>query len=147
MSFSQTGAKIVSKLFLNPYINFDGQCREAMEFYHKVIGGKLELSAFNEHGVPKPAGPNDRIMHSRLESDGFLLMATDGREDHPSKHGENVSLALGGTDRERLHKIFDGLSEGGRVDMPLKGESWGDEFGMFDDKFGISWMVNISKPD
>lgn len=135
----------MSQLFLNPYINFDGKCREAMEFYHKAVGGKLELSAFGDNGAPRPAQPGEPIMHARLESDGFLLMASDGMPDNHAKVGENVGLAIGGTDAPRLRKIFDALSEGGKVSMKLEKAPWGDEYGQFGDKFGINWMVNISK--
>jgi PhnB protein len=135
----------MSQLFINPYINFGGKAREAMEFYQKVLGGKLDLLTFNPDGAPKPAGPGDTIMHSRLESDGAIIMGTDGMAEYPAKVGENFAIALGGTDREQLAKIFDQLGEGGNVKQGLKDESWGDTFGWLEDKFGINWMVNITK--
>ena len=135
----------MSQLFLNPYVNFEGKCREAMEFYHAAVGGKLELSAFGDNGAPRPAEGDEPIMHARLESDGLLLMASDGMQGHQAKVGDNVGLAVGGTDSERLHKIFDALSEGGNVTMKLEKAPLGDEYGQFSDKFGINWMVNISK--
>ena len=137
----------MSQLFINPYLNFSGHAREAMEFYHKALGGQLDLQAFDPNGAPKPAEGDDAIMHSRLEADGAIIMATDGMPGQTAPVGENVSIALGGTDAPRLRKIFAELSEGGKVEMPLKVESWGDEYGQFTDKFGIQWMVNISKDD
>ena len=135
----------MSQLFLSPYINFRDHAREAMEFYQKLLGGKLDLLAFNPSGPPKPAGPGDTIMHARLESDGAIIMGSDGMHEYPPTVGDNFAIALGGTDRERMTKIFNGLAEGGKVKQPLKEESWGDTFGWLEDKFGISWMVNISK--
>jgi PhnB protein len=136
----------MSQLFINPYINFGGHAREAFEFYQKILDGKLDLLAFSADGAPKPAGPDDTIMHARLESDaGAIIMGTDGMAEYPAKVGENFAIALGGSDRERLTKIFEQLGEGGNVKQTLKEESWGDTFGWLEDKFHINWMVNISK--
>jgi len=135
----------VSNIYLNPYINFQGRAREAMEFYHKVLGGKLDLVAFDEQGRPKAAGPGDRIMHSHLEADGAVIMATDGSPEYPATVGDNIALALGGTDKERLTAAFNALAEGGMVKMPLAPQSWGSELGYLADRFGINWMVSIDK--
>ncbi len=133
----------MSQLFLNPYINFQGKAREAMEFYQKVLGGELVLLAASPDG-PKPAGPDDSIMHARLESDSAVIMGSDGMPEYPPTVGDNIAVALGGYDRERLGKIFDQLGEGGKVKQPLKEESWGT-FGWLQDKFGVNWMLNVSK--
>jgi PhnB protein len=137
----------VSQLFINPYINFQGHAREAFEFYHKIFGGKLDLLAFNPSGPPKPADPGDNIMHGRLESDSAIIMGADGMAEYPPTVGDNFAIALGGSDRERMTKIFEQLSEGGNVKQGLKEESWGDTFGWLEDKFHINWMVNISKSE
>ena len=133
----------MSQLSASPYINFHGQAREAMEFYQQLFGGKLDLLAFDAAGAPKPAGPDDQIMHCVLESDGFSLMGTDGMSDSPVV-GDNFAVALGGSDLERLTKVFEGLSEGGTVKQPLQKASWGDTFGWVEDKYQINWMFNIS---
>ncbi len=135
----------MSQQYLSPYINFQGRAREAMEFYHKVLGGNLDLQTLNEQGVPKPAGPGDSIMHSRLEADGALIIASDGHPDHPAKVGENMAIALGGTDRDRLTKVFNDLAEGGKIKMPPAEQSWGADVGWLTDKFGINWVVSIHK--
>jgi Uncharacterized protein conserved in bacteria len=116
-----------------------------MEFYHHVLSGKLDLQTLNEQGVPKPAGPGDSIMHARLEADGALIIGVDGHPDYPAKVGENMAIALGGTDKGRLTKIFNGLAEGGRIKMPLAEQSGGADVGWLTDKFGINWMVSIDK--
>ena len=134
----------MSQLSASPYINFQGQARQAMEFYHDALGGELQLLAFSPDGPPKEAGPGDAIMHSMLESDGVIIMGSDGMPAYPAVVGENVAIALSGSDRERLTEVFNKLSEGGQVKQPLKEESWGAMFGYFVDKFGINWMFNIS---
>jgi PhnB protein len=124
---------LMSKIQVCPYVNFQGRAREAMEFYHKVLGGDLDLQT----------GPGESIRHARLEADGVLIMASDGHPDYPAKVGENMAIALGGTDNDRLTKIFNALAEGGRIQMPLAKQPWGAEVGWFRDKFDISWTVNI----
>ncbi len=135
----------MSETTLNPYLNFNGNTREAMEFYHHVLGGELKLQTFSE--VPDmdvPAGYEDKIMHSQLESDAINIMATEAQPGTVVKFGDNVSLSLVGTDTDKLTEIFNALSEEGEITMPLEKQFWGDVFGAFKDKFGINWMVNIS---
>lgn len=134
----------MSQIAANPYINFQGQAREALEFYHAVLGGELTLLAFDPQGPPMPAGPDDSIMHGAVSADGLLVMGSDGHPDYPAVVGDNVAIALSGDDFERLAKAFDALAAGGTIKQPLKTESWGDSFGYFVDKFGINWMFNIN---
>ena len=135
----------MSHQYLGPYINFQGRAREAMEFYHKVLGGKLDLQTANEQGVFKPADPGDRIAHARLEADGARIFASDGHPQYPAKVGENMAIALGGTDKARLTKLFHDLAEGGHIKGPLAKHAWGAEVGWLADKFGMNWMVSIDK--
>jgi PhnB protein len=116
-----------------------------MEFYHKVLGGNLDLQASNERGVSRPAGPGDRISHSRLEAEGALIIASDGHPDYPAKVGDHIGIALSGTDKDRLTKIFSGLAEGGRIQMPLTRQPGSAEVGWLRDNFGIGWTVNIDQ--
>ncbi len=134
----------MSKIDANPYINFQGHAREALEFYHDALGGEITLMTENPKGPPKEAGPNDHIMHGLVSSDGLLIMGSDGHPDYPATVGDNVAIALSGSDHDRLSTAFDKLSAGGQVKQALKTESWGDSFGYFVDKFGINWMVNIN---
>jgi PhnB protein len=125
---------------LSPYISFGGQAREAMEFYKSVLGGELIINTFGDMHVPN--APADGVMHSQLDVDGkTILMGSDGMNKSDT---DLVSLSLSGKDAEELRKYFEGLSEDGTVTKPLEKESWGDEFGMLKDKFGITWMVNIT---
>jgi PhnB protein len=136
---------IMTRIQLSPYVNFQGRAREAMEFYHKVLGGNLDLQTLDERGVSRPAGPGDSIRHARLETDGALIVASDGHPDYPARVGENLAIALGGTDKGRLSKIFNDLAEGGRIQMPLSKQPWGTEAGWLTDQFGINWTVNINQ--
>ncbi|HEY8801864.1 MAG TPA: VOC family protein [Candidatus Dormibacteraeota bacterium] len=133
----------MSTQYLGPYINFQGRAREAMEFYHRVLGGNLDLQASNQQGQLKPAGPGDRIMNARLEAEGAVIIATDGHPDYPAKLGDAMGIALGGTDKDRIAKVFSGLAEGGQVKMPPSEQSGG--VGWLTDKFGINWTVTIKK--
>ena len=129
---------------LNPYVQFDGNAREAMERYRDVFGGELTLNTFGEYGNDDPA-MKDKTMHAQLETElGFTLMASDSMPDHPSTPGSNIAVSLSGDDADALRGYWDKLAEGGTVTMPLEKQMWGDEFGMVVDRFGIPWMVNIA---
>ncbi len=134
----------MSKIYTGTYVNLQGRAREAMEYYHTALGGNLDLQTVNEQGVARPAGPEDRITHARLEADGVLILATDGHPNYPAQVGENIAIALGGTDKDRLTSIFNQLAEGGRVKMPLTEQAAG-AVGWLTDRFGINWMVTIDR--
>ncbi|MBP2473322.1 PhnB protein [Crossiella equi] len=128
---------------LNPYINFGDRAREAMEFYQSVLGGTLNMNTFGDFGGQGEDA--DKIMHSQLETEaGLTIMGADAPAGMSHTMGDNVSLCLNGDDSAELHRLFDGLADGGSVTVPLEKQMWGDEFGSFVDKFGISWMVNIA---
>jgi PhnB protein len=136
----------MSNVYISPYINFAGKAHEAFEFYKKALGGEVNLVTFSPGGAPKPAGPNDTIMHGTLTiAEGVVIMGTDGMSEYPAKVGDNFAIALSGTDHEKLSKAFDVLGEGGNVKQALKVESWGDTFGWLEDKFNVNWMINITK--
>lgn len=131
---------------LNPYISFEGNAREAMEFYQTVFGGELKLTTFEEMGgAPEGIDPS-KIMHAMLAAtNGITIMAADsatGMRDFIA--GTNISLSLGGDNEKELTDYFNKLADGGKVENPLKKEVWGDTFGMCIDKFGTFWMVNIT---
>jgi PhnB protein len=133
---------------LNPYLTFNGDAREAMEFYRSVLGGQLQINTFSEYGAPDGTDP-DGVMHAYLETDeGFVLMASDNAPGRPDVSGDNVSISLSGAteDGDKLRGYFEGLAQGGQVTMPLEKQVWGDEFGMLVDKFGVPWMVDFGDP-
>ena len=131
---------------LNPYIQFDGSAREAMEFYKDVFGGNLALNTFGEYGA-KDTPEADKIMHGMLETDsGLTLMGADTPAGMQRNSGDTITISLSGTDADELRGYWEKLSDGGTVTMPLEKQMWGDEFGMCVDQFGIPWMVNIGQP-
>jgi PhnB protein len=130
---------------LNPYIAFNGNAREAMEFYHSVFGGSLAVNTFGEFGPPPPGVDADGIMHAMLETgSGYTLMASDLPPGATHNPGDNISVSLSGDDDDELRGYWEKLSAGGTVAMPLEKQMWGDVFGMCTDQFGIAWMVNIT---
>ena len=131
---------------LNPYISFDGNAREAMEYYKQVLGGTLVLNTFGELGSPDPEGA-DKIMHGMLETDaGFTLMGADTPPGMKHQPGNNFAVSLSGDDSDQLRGYWEKLSDGGSVSVPLEKQMWGDEFGMCQDRYGVAWMVNIGQP-
>ena len=129
---------------LNPYISFQDDARQAMEFYHSVFGGELTLHTFGEYGDPSAPGA-ELIMHGMLESpDGFTLMGADTPPGMESTKGDTMSVSLSGDDAGQLTGWWDRLSADGTVAVPLERQMWGDTFGMCTDRFGVPWMVNIA---
>lgn len=132
---------------LNPYVSFKDNARQAMEFYHSVFGGKLTMSTFKDFNATQDPNEENLIMHSVLEADnGITFMASDTTTRMEHRPGTNFSMSLSGEDAAELRGYFEKLSDGGTVTMPLKTEVWGDTFGMCVDKFGVSWLVNITAP-
>ncbi|MFC9324199.1 VOC family protein [Kitasatospora sp. NPDC057015] len=130
---------------LNPYISFDGDARQAMEFYRGIFGGTLTLNTFGDFGQ-KEAPFADKVMHSMLETDqGFTLMASDLPPGMEYRPGNNITVSLSGDDADELRGFWGELSDGGTVSVPLEKQMWGDVFGMCADRFGITWLVNISQ--
>ncbi len=131
---------------LNPYLNFNGNARQALEFYRGVFGGELTLSTFADFGA-QDSPDADRIMHGQLETDaGYTLMAADVTSDMEYQGITGISVSLSGDDGDILHVYWEQLSASGATTMPLQKQVWGDEFGMCTDQFGVSWLVNISQP-
>ncbi|MBI5161400.1 MAG: VOC family protein [Micrococcales bacterium] len=131
---------------LNPYLNFRGQAREAIEFYRSVFGGELTVSTFREFGMPVDAGVEDQVMHAQLETPGgFTLMCSDVPPSMEVTPGTNVQVSLsgGGSDAEALAGYWRALMAEGTETMPLAAAPWGARFGQGIDRFGIGWLVNI----
>lgn len=132
---------------LNPYLNFRGQAREAMEFYRSVLGGELTVSTFGDFQMPGvDEDEKDSIMHSQLTTAaGFTLMGSDVPATMPGEIS-NGTVSISGNETDEIRGYFDGLADGGQVAMPLDQAPWGDYFGQLTDKFGVQWLVNIAGP-
>lgn len=133
---------------LNPYVNFRGKARAAMEFYQSVFGGTLQADTFAGFGMPVDnEAEKDWVMHAQLETPaGFTLMVSDTPTSMPLGEGGNVSISLSGDDDAELSGYWSRLSDGATIGVPLAMAPWGAKFGMLTDRFGISWLVNIEVP-
>ena len=130
---------------LNPYIGFDGEAREAMDFYRSVFGGELTTSTYAEGGMSDDPAQGDKIMHAMLDAGpGLVIMGSDAPPGMPVDEGSRITVSLSGDDEAILRSYWDRLVQGGSVTMPLERAPWGDSFGMCTDRYGINWMVNIT---
>jgi PhnB protein len=129
---------------LNPYLNFNGNAKQAMEFYAGVFGGDLRMNTFGEYGM---AGPDaGRIMHGMLETPtGYTIMGADITSEMDYQPMAGISVSLSGDDGALLRDYWAKLAAGGTVAVPLEKQVWGDEFGMCTDQYGVSWLINISE--
>ena len=129
---------------LNPYLNFKDNTREAMEFYKGVFGGKLDINTFGDYNASPDPSEANKVMHAVLAAEnGITVMGADTPNSMEYQPGTNFSMSLSGDDEAELRGYFDKLSVGGTVTMPLEKAVWGDTFGMVQDKFGVSWLVNV----
>lgn len=133
---------------LNPYLNFDGQCEEAMRFYAAAFKAKLgEVMRFRDmpmEGVDLPEAEADRVMHVSFPVGAGALMASDilPSMGHSLTIGNHNHVSIHPDRREEADHLFGALSKGGQVEMPMMDAPWGDYFGSFKDRYGVSWMVN-----
>lgn len=139
---------------LHVYLNFNGETEAAFNFYKSVFGG--EFAAFQRFSDIPDLPDLDKmtdaekqgIMHVALLIGSSMLMGTDtvASLGHPKVGGNNISITITPESKEEADRLFNGLSAGGVVTMPLQDMFWGDYYGMFTDKFGIQWMVNYTYP-
>jgi PhnB protein len=130
---------------MNPYITFNGTAEEALNLYKEVFGGEIkDLGRFGEAPMEISEDYKQKIMHARLVFDGNLLMVSDGMQGQPVPEGGNIHLSVDMEDEQKMETVFQKLSEGGKVTMPLDNAFWGSYFGMLTDKFGIQWMVSYA---
>lgn len=127
---------------LNAYLSYPGTCEEALNFYRSVLGGEIgEKNLYDGSPMESPESKG-KILHTDYTfGDGNTIMAADSI-GYPVAKESNITLALGFDDVAETERVFNGLSDGGTVTMPLQDTFWGAKFGMFTDKFGINWMVN-----
>ncbi len=136
---------------LNTYLTFDGNCREAFEFYRSVFGGEFSVIQTFADGPPDMPGRDelgDQIMHVSLPVGASVLMGSDrGPGAGPELVvGNNFSISIEGQSREHCDEVFGKLSAGGKVTMPLQDMFWGAYYGMCTDRFGVNWMINYELP-
>lgn len=125
-----------------PYLNFDGNAREAMYFYKRCLDAELRMQTFAETGHHGPPGAGDRVMHARLEKGPMVVMASDSMPGTPYTQGNNFHVAVQCDSVDEIERVFERFAEGGSVTLPLQDTFWGSRFGMLTDKFGVNWMFN-----
>ena len=125
---------------LNPYLTFDGNCREAMEFYKACLGGELSIMTVADSPMASQMpDKKDNVLHSTLKKDGMVLMASDMIMPGEMIRGNTITLCIKIGTKEELQQFFAKLSEGGTVGQPLT-EAFFGTYGELTDKFGINWM-------
>jgi len=131
---------------INAYLNFNGQCREAMIFYQECLGGELTLQRVAESpmGAQLPATEGTQILHSVLSRDGLTLLASDMMGKKLQK-GNDITLCMRCNSHDEINSCFDKLSAGGQVKTPLHQSFWGATYGELTDKFGMHWMFHYTR--
>lgn len=133
---------------LNAYLSFNGNCREAMEFYKDCLGGELTIHTFEGSPIAAqmPEEAQKSVMHANLKKDGLVVMASDGGGMKGAYiKGNTITLSLNCSSDEEIADYYNNLAEGGTITMPLADQFWGAKFGMLTDKFGMDWMLNYDK--
>jgi PhnB protein len=131
-------------LQLDTYLFFDGNCADAMRFYERTLGGKLDLMTFGQSPMASQTKPGDaeRTLHARLTLADGVLMASDSPSEQPYEGMKGFSVSLMYPTAAEGKRMFDALAQGGKVTMPMAKTFWAEGFGMLEDRFGTPWMVN-----
>jgi PhnB protein len=134
-------------MLIEAYLFFEGRCEEAIEFYRKVLGAEVMfLMRYKESPEPPefvPPGSEEKVMHANIRIGETVIMASDGLcQGSPRFQGFSLSIAV--ADEPEAERLFTALSEGGKVEMPLSKTFWSPLFGMVADRFGVSWMINVT---
>ena len=146
MSTAKTNAQPI----IQPYLNFDGRCEEALEFYRKALGAEIQMilrfKDSPEHCDPAMVAPGseNKVMHSAFKIGDSVIMASDCRCQGGQEKFQGFSLSYSAPDPATVDRVFTALSEGGKVEMPLAKTFFSPRFGVVSDRFGVSWMVLVS---
>ena len=141
--------KIKTMAHINPHINFNGNAEEAFNFYKSVFGGEFaKVMRFKDLASAEfPVAENEanKIMHIALPIGKSILMANDVPEilGRTNENENRSKIVISAESKEEANKLFNGLSAGGQIEMPISDSPWGSYFGMFRDKYGIEWMVDF----
>ncbi|ASU38136.1 hypothetical protein hmeg3_07365 [Herbaspirillum sp. meg3] len=133
---------------LHTYLNFNGQCEEAFQFYKSIFGGDILFMMRNSDSPmakDMPAERLNRVMHARIMIAGQIVMGSDVQEDCAEKP-QGFSVTINTPDPAEAERVFNALNVGAEVRMPLEETFWAVRFGMLIDRFGIPWMVNCERP-
>jgi PhnB protein len=131
----------------HPYFHFDGNCREAMNFYAELFGGKPEIMTIGESPAKEqfPKELYDQVLHSHLQNGDFMLMASDMCGMGELNQGNSVDISLTCSSEEEINRLYKQLSKGGKILQELQEQFWGELFAMVTDRFGVRWMLSFRK--
>jgi PhnB protein len=128
---------------LNPYIMFNGNAEEALNFYHDCFGGEIRgINRYGDAPMPSPEESKNKILHSTFVFDDNTIMISDSMDSKNVPESSNIHLSVDVPGVDEMDVKFNKLAEGGKVTMPLQDTFWGARFGMLTDKFGVNWMFN-----
>lgn len=128
---------------LVPYLHFEGNAEEAMNFYKDALGGEIiSIQRYGDAPMPSDEDYKDKVMHGRLTFDDNLIMISDVFKGHNVPRGENIQMSVDVEDAAKINEVFSKMAEGGQVTMELQDTFWGARFGMLKDRFGVLWMFN-----
>jgi PhnB protein len=133
-------------LGITPYLSFNGNCKEAIDFYVKCLNGQVLFSQTYGESPMDRVGMSDKIMHTSFQIGDAVIMACDTPAEQGVTTGSNISLALGSDDIPAAENMFNEMGEGGTVLMPMQETFWAARFGVLTDKFGITWLFNCDQP-
>jgi PhnB protein len=128
----------------NTYLNFDKNCRQAMEFYAKCLGAELMVMPFSQGPMEVKPETKDLVLHARLSKGSLVLMASDCPPGTPLQMGNNFAISVDCESRAEVDQLAAALSEKGQVKLPAQDMFWGAYFGMITDQFGINWMFSFA---
>jgi PhnB protein len=130
-------------MVLNAYIHFPGNAEEAINFYATALGGEVVfMQRCGDSPMPADEDYKNKVMHARIAFDGNIFMVSDVFKGQPVNTNGNIQLSINVETVERPNEVFEKMSTGGTVSMPLQDAFWGSRFGMLQDQFGINWMFN-----
>jgi PhnB protein len=130
---------------LNPYITFNGNTRQAMQFYQSCLGGELHLIPFAESPMQVPPEAKEKIMHGKLVSGPVTIMASDPMPGQTTNVASNIALFINCESLDEIKRLFTALGTNGKITIPLQDTFWGAHFGMVTDQFGTHWMFSLDK--
>jgi len=137
----------MNRTYINSYLTFNGNCREAMTFYKECLGGELFVQTVGESPLSDKMPPQMKecVLHATLTKDALVLMGSDMVDENGLLKGNSVSLMLNCSSEEEIKTCFEKLSSGGKKDHPLEDSFWGALFGDLTDKFGNHWLLHFDK--
>ncbi|MED1467429.1 VOC family protein [Bacillus salipaludis] len=131
---------------ITPYLMFDGNAREALEFYREVFQGEiLNVQTYGESGYNNSPEAENLLIHAHFKKDDLFIMASDAFPGNVINKGNNISLALDLESEDEINRLYDALRENGKVYMELQDTFWGAKYAKVTDPFGIAWDLNYQK--